>query len=186
MEQEKVLAFPIELKTFGQIAIFCAIFVVSFFVPFLMGQPQWLIGTIVNAGLFMVATYLPKKYFLPIAIFPSLGIMARGLIFGPFTPFLIYFMPFIWLSNYVLIQTFSFLTNRDKGYIISVILAATCKFVLLFFIANIYFNFSVIPGVFLHTMGLNQLATALAGGLISFLVYKFYGAKFKQRGPRAS
>lgn len=186
MEQEKVLAFPVELNILSQVAIFCAIFVASFFVPFFMGHPQWLVGTIVNAGLFLAATYLPKRYFLPIVIFPSLGVAARGLIFGPFTWFLIYFLPFIWLSNYILIQIFSFLANRNKGYIISAVAGAAAKFALLFLMANIYFKFSVVPAVFLHTMGLNQLATALAGGLLSFLIYKVYGAKFKQRGPRAS
>jgi len=186
MEQEKVLTFPVELKIFSQIATFSAIFVVSFLAPFFIGHPQWLVGTIVNAGLFLAATYLPRKYFLPIVIFPSLGVVARGLIFGPFTWFLIYFLPFVWLSNYILIRIFSFLSNRDKGYIISVVLAAAGKFALLFLIANIYFKFSVVPAAFLHTMGLNQLATALSGGLISFLIYKVYGAKFKQRGSRAS
>lgn len=186
MEQEKVLAFPVELKILSQIAVFSAIFVVSFFVPFFMGQPQWLVGTIVNAGLFLAAIYLPQKYFLPIAIFPSLGVVARGLIFGPFTWFMIYFLPFIWVANFVLVQIFSFLANRNKGYIISAIAGAAAKFTLLFLIANIYFKFSVVPVVFLHTMGLNQLATALSGGLVSFLIYKIYGAKFKQRGKRAS
>jgi len=186
MEQEKVLKFPIELNILSQITIFTAIFVVSFFVPFFIGHPQWLVGTVVNAGLFLASVYLPKKYFLPIAIFPSLAVLARGLIFGPFTFFLIYFLPFIWLSNYILIQIFSFLASRNRGYIISVVLSASGKFALLFLTATIYFKFSVVPAVFLHTMGLNQLATALAGGLVSFLIYKFYGAKFKQRGSRAS
>jgi hypothetical protein len=178
MEQEKVLTIPVKLKTFSQITTFGAIFVFSFFVAFFMGHPQWLVGTIVNAGLFLTATYLPKKYFLPIVIFPSLAVLARGLIFGSFTWLLIYFLPFIWLSNYILIQIFSFLSNRKKGYVISVVLATVGKFALLFLVANIYFKFSFIPDVFLHTMGLNQLATALAGGLISFLIYKFYGTKF--------
>jgi hypothetical protein len=186
MEQEKVLTFPVELRNLYQVAVFSVIFITSFSVPFLMGHPQWLVGTVVNAGLFLAATYLPKKYFLPIVIFPSLAVLARGLIFGQFTWFLIYFLPFVWLSNYILVQIFSFLANRNKGYIISVVLAAAGKFALLFLIANIYFKFSVVPAVFFHTMGLNQLATALAGGLISFLIYKFYGAKFKQGGSRAS
>ena len=185
MEQEKVLTFPIELKTLSQIAIFSAIFIVSFFLPFFMGHPQWLVGTVVNAGLFLAAAYLPKKYFLPIVIFPSLAVLARGLIFGPFTFFLIYFLPFVWLANYILIRIFSFLANRNKGYMISVVLSAAVKFVLLFLIANIYFKFSVVPAVFLYTMGINQLATALSGGLVSFLIYKIYGG-VKQRGKRAS
>lgn len=171
---EKILSLPIELKFFNQAVTFIIISVVSFFVPFFMGHPQWLVGIIVNAGLFLSALYLPKKYFLPISIFPSLGVLARGLVFGPLTAFLIYFLPFIWLGNLVLILVFRFIyPNFFQNFGIAAIVSAIVKFAVLFLIANIYFKFNFAPAVFLQLMGLNQLATALAGGAIAFIVLKF-------------
>jgi hypothetical protein len=135
-----------------------------------LGHPQWLVGTVVNACLFSGAIYLPRKYILPLAIFPSLGVLARGLIFGPFTWFLVYFLPFIWLGNLILIIV-------SKKF--NLIFAAFTKFLFLFLVANIYFSFHIVPKVFLVTMGLNQLATALAGGFIILLWLKILAPKRK-------
>jgi hypothetical protein len=172
--QEKILSLPIESMVFSRAVIFTIISVVSFFTSFLLGHPQWLVGTIVNAGLFLSAIYLPKKYFLPIAIFPSLGVLARGLVFGPFTAFLIYFLPFIWAGNLVLILLFRFIYSKIfHNFGIAAITSAIVKFAVLFLTANAYFKFNFAPAVFLQLMGLNQLATALAGGAIGFVILKF-------------
>jgi len=184
MKQEKILevSLPVNLAHPAQVAIFGAISVVSFFAPFLLGHPQWLVGTIVNAGLFLSVIFLPKKYFLPAAIFPSLGVLARGIVFGPFTWFLIYFLPFIWLGNLILILIFakfkrsptSFKLTQVFGEVGLLVLAATAKFIFLFLVANIYFRLHFVPAVFLRAMGLNQLATALAGGIIAYSLWKIY------------
>ena len=166
MKKEYVLSLPVELKFLSQIAVFGIISVLSFFVPFSLGYPQWLVGTVVNACLFLGALYLPKKYYIPLAILPSLGVLGRGLVFGQFTLFLVYFLPFIWLGNLMLIlfyKKFNFL------------IAASVKFIFLFIMANIYFNFHIVPKLFLQAMGTNQLATALAGGLLAFLIFKLHG-----------
>lgn len=163
MEQEKILSLPLELSSLSAGIIFISMSLASFFVPFALGHPQWLVGTIVNACLFLGAAYLPKKYFIPLAVLPSLGVLARGLVFGPLTLFLVYFLPFIWLGNLVLILSF-----KRFGFIG----AACAKFLFLFLLANIYFRLSVVPAVFISLMGLNQLATALSGGLIALLILK--------------
>jgi hypothetical protein len=176
MEQEKVLENPInflvEISAMAKTTIFGVISIASFFTPFAFGHPQWLVGTVVNAGLFLSAMFLPKKYFLPIVIFPGLGVLARGLVFGPFTYFLVYFLPFIWLGNLVLILIFKYLFSKFK-FIGSAVFASVAKFLFLFLIAGLYFKFHFVPALFVQTMGLNQLATALAGGLIASLF--FYG-----------
>jgi len=166
------LSLPGGISAVAQAVVFGAISIASFFVPFLLGHPQWLVGTAVNAGLFLGAIYLPKKYFLPLAILPSLGVLARGLVFGPFTWFLVYFLPFIWLGNLILL----FIFKRNK-FLLSVFLAATAKFLFLFLTADIYFKFHFVPAIFLQAMGLNQLATALAGGAIVFVVFKIKSLK---------
>jgi hypothetical protein len=189
MEQEKVLLSPqsiseVDAKILPQFLVFASVSIVSFFMPFAFGHPQWLVGTIVNACLFLGALYLPKKYFIPLAILPSLGVLARGLVFGPFTFFLIYFLPFIWLGNLMLIFIFSRLTNAsliraNKGWTYFMFFSSVVKFGFLFLIANIYFNFGLVPKLFLATIGLNQLATALAGGLIALIILKLFNIRWK-------
>jgi len=175
MEQEKSLAIslPIQLSGLMSGLMFASVSILAFFTPFFLGHPQWLVGMAVNACLFLAATYLPRKYFIPLSILPSLGVLARGLVFGPLTMFLVYFLPFIWLGNLILILAFKGLFLRT-GYIASAIVSAVAKFIFIFLIANIYFKLSVVPAVFLQAMGLNQLATALAGGFVAFILFKAY------------
>ncbi len=168
------LTLPINLSAIASALIFLVLSVLSFTIPFSLGHTQWLVGTIVNTALFLAAIFLPKKYFLPLTVFPSLGVLARGIIFGPLTFSLVYFLPFIWLANLILIVTFKRLFLYIK-YLPSVFFSATIKFLFLYAIANIYFEFHVVPKIFLQTMGIAQLFTALAGGIISFIIFKSYG-----------
>ncbi|MFH0937378.1 MAG: hypothetical protein V1808_03720 [Candidatus Daviesbacteria bacterium] len=150
----------------------------SFTVPFCLGGPQFLVGIIINTALFASVIFLPNKYFWPIIVLPSLAVLSRGIIFGPLTPFLIYFLPFIWLGNFGLIYIFK-KTYQNSGFLKAMFLAGAGKQILLILSAQIFFNFKIVPSVFLATMGINQLLTAIAGGLIAyFLFHKFiYGAK---------
>lgn len=184
MDNEKVLviSFPVSISVLAQTLVFASFCVLSFFVPFSLAHSQWLVGTVVNTCLFLGAVLLPKKFHLPLTILPSLGVLARGLVFGPFTYFLVYFLPFIWLGNYILMLIFR---SAAKKFGIAVFGAAVGKFAVLILMANIYFNFHLVPKLFLQTMGLNQLATALAGGLVSWIIFKLYG-KFISRSARAS
>ena len=68
-----------------------------FAVPFLLGHPQWLVGSIVNAVLVLAALNLKKTAILPIILLPSLAVLAQGLIFGSFTFLLIYLIPAVWI-----------------------------------------------------------------------------------------
>lgn len=165
-----------------QIIIFSVISILSFFIPFTIGQPQWLVGTIINACLFLGVLYFPKKYFILLAVLPSLGILSRGLIFGQLTMFLVYFLPFIWIGNLILMIVFSRLirTNNPMSFFYGVVGSAVVKFLFLFILVNIYFNLEIVPKIFLTAMGLNQLATALAGGLIAFTIFKFSDLKLSK------
>lgn len=184
MEREKALStdLPVQITELARALVFASISILSFFVPFAFGHPQWLVGTIVNACLFTAAIYLPRKYFVPLAVLPSLGVLARGIIFGPLTFFLVYFLPFIWLGNSILLFVFSRICNTQKTIPLksgmAVVGSAGLKFLVLFGAANIYFKFGVVPAVFLQTMGLFQLATALVGGVVAFLFNKIIILKF--------
>lgn len=168
------LILPVNLSAAVSVSAFAGISALSFILPFLLGYPQWLVGTIVNAGLFLSAIFLPEKYFPAIAIFPSLGILARGAIFGPFTFSLVYFLPFIWIANLALVLIFKKLFVYIK-YIPAVFFSAVIKFLFLYVVANIYFGLHIVPKLFLQTMGIAQFLTALVGGIISFIIFKSYG-----------
>ena len=186
-EKINVLSFP--LLVIRQELLFLIISLFSFVVPFLLGHPQWLVGTIVNASLFVAAIFLTEKFFLPLSIFPSIAVLLRGIIFGPFTYFLIYFLPFIWLANLILIFVFKIIYNRLKNnvyflkFFLSVFLSAFLKFLFLSTISRIYFNFHLVPAIFLQTMGINQFFTALSGGILAFFILSFYYA-FKKINTR--
>ena len=141
----------------------------TFVVPFLIGGPQVLVGTIVNAALFASAVLLPKKLFLPLLFFPSLAVLSRGLIFGPFTWYLVYFIPFIWAGNLGLALLFQ-KTRSHFGFIGGVLTASLFKQGILILGAYIYFQLHLVPELFLKTMGIYQLITALAGGVMAYLI----------------
>lgn len=146
------------------------IYLAGFLVPFVFTHPQLLTGIIVNALIFTASEKLDKKAIWPILLLPSLGAVSRGMLFGPLTFFLIYFLPFIWLGNYLQASVFSF--TREQKYSVRIILAATAKYLLLILVANIYFRLQIVPRVFVTSMGLIQLITACLGGLVSYLWLK--------------
>ncbi len=141
----------------------------SFVVPFSLGHPQFLVGSIVNASLFASAIVLPKKYFWPIIFLPSLAVLLRGAIFGPFTLFLVYFLPFIWLGNLGLVWIFKNIYEKS-GFIWALAISALGKQLILFMSAQLFFTLKLVPKIFLTTMGINQLLTAITGGLIAYLI----------------
>jgi len=102
-----------------------------------------------------------------------LGVLSRGIIFGPLTMFLVYFLPFIWSGNLALILVFRKLFPH-LNYFFSVLFSAAAKFLILFIAANVYFEFALAPKIFLQLMGINQFLTALAGGIISWIIFNFY------------
>ena len=130
--------------------------------PFVTSN-QIITGTLVNFLLFVT----PKKYVWPVIVFPSLAVLARGIIFGPLTPFVYYFIPFIWVGNYVLVKVF----NKTNSVLISAIVKAG----ILYIGANVFVIFKIAPKVFLTSMGIMQLITAVLGGIGALIVIKKYG-----------
>ncbi len=141
---------------------------ICFFVPFFMGHPQIVVGVVVNAALIMAALNIRDYRLLPITIFPSLGVLSRGLIFGPFTIYLVYMIPFIWLGNAILVYSFKrFNLGMGLNKMVTLVLGAVLKTAFLFGSAFILVKLAILPPVFLTAMGLMQLTTALIGGAIA-------------------
>lgn len=143
--------------------------VVCFFMPLLLGHPQIVVGITVNTLLIMSALNLKNYKLLPIIVLPSLGVLSRGLIFGPFTIFLVYMIPFIWLGNYILVYLFKLLHfNKKMNYFLTLLISAGAKTLFLFTAAFILFKLGLVPVVFLTAMGIMQFVTAFSAGFFAF------------------
>jgi len=143
---------------------FFAYSAIVFLVPFFMGHPQLLVGSVVNAALFLAAFNMKFRETLPVILLPSIAVLTKGLIFGPYTIFLIIMMPFIWLGNSIIVYLFKYLhMEKNVNSIYSGIIASVSKVAFLFLSALVLYKASLIPIIFLTTMGLFQLYTALIG-----------------------
>jgi len=138
-----------------------------------MGHPQLLVGTAVNMALILSSLYLKRNFLLPIIFIPSIAVLSRGLIFGPFTIFLLYFIPFIWIGNFILALFFKGLYLKKKtNYFITLLSGSFTKAFFLFLIALLLFKLNLIPEIFLKTMGILQFTTAILGGMAAFAIIK--------------
>jgi hypothetical protein len=144
---------------------------VCFFIPFLLGHPQLLVGIVVNASLILAALNLKSFKLLPIIMIPSIGVLTKGLIFGPFTIFLVYMIPFIWIGNAILVYCFKKLNlglGLNRWFVLFI--GSVLKAGFLFGVAYLLVKLSILPAVFLGAMGLLQVYTALLGGVLAFSV----------------
>ncbi|UCD04453.1 MAG: hypothetical protein JSW73_02365 [Candidatus Woesearchaeota archaeon] len=146
---------------------------VCFFIPMFIGHPQIAVGIAVNAAIIVAALNLKGYKILPVIIAPSLGALSRGVLFGPFTVYLVYMIPFIWIGNSILLFSFKlFKLKLKKNYLTTLVLGAGMKSGFLFLSAYILYSLSIIPAIFLTAMGIMQLATALGGGIPAYLAQK--------------
>lgn len=150
-------------KEIAELLVYSA---VALLVPFLLGHPQLLVGTLVNMTLVLAALSLKSYKVLPIALLPSMAVIARGLVFGPFTMFLVYMVPFIWIGNLLLV----FLTQKVSIKWLGVALGAVLKAVFLYSIAILLIKVGILPKIFAISMGMIQLYTALAGGILALSI----------------
>ena len=165
----------IEIDTISLSKTFLIItYVASFTIPFLIGGPQILVGILVNIALIYAAiTYKDIKTLFPLFFLPSIGVLTRGYIFGPFTPLLFYMVPFIWASNATLILVIKNLYVEKKfNYFFTLLVASLIKTFVLYLSAYGYFSFKILPAIFLKTMGFNQFLTATIAGIIVYMIIK--------------
>jgi len=142
---------------------------VCFFLPLLVGHPQIFVGIIVNTMLIASALNIKGYKLLPVIIAPSLGALSRGMLFGPFTIFLVYMIPFIWIGNAILVFSFKWMKLRlKKNYWLTLTVGAGAKSLFLFGAAFILYSLNIVPVIFLTAMGIMQLITAVSGGIAAY------------------
>jgi len=147
--------------------------IVSFMIPFVIKQPQFVVGTFVNMMLILAAMNLKGKKILPIIIIPSIAAFLGGFLFGGLTIYLLYLMPIIWIGNSILVFVFKhFNLQKKKNFFLTLGIGAVTKTALLFGITFLLVSFSIVPFAFLIAMGALQLFTALTGGVLAFAVQR--------------
>lgn len=145
---------------------------ICFFVPFFMGHPQLFVGIAVNTMLIIAALNLRGYKLLSVIMLPSLGVLSRGVIFGPFSKFLIYMIPFVWLGNAILVFSFKhFKLKKKYNYAYTLFIGSMLKGTFLFLSALVLYKLSIIPVVFLTAMGFMQVVTAVLGGAAAYGIH---------------
>jgi len=146
--------------------------VVAFAIPFFVSGPQWLTGTAVNCLLILAAATLPRRFVWPVILLPSLGALAHGALFGPFTGVLLFCVPFIWAGNWLFAASFRRL-EQSLPASPAIAAGALIKAAFLALSAFGLFKAHLVPMLFLTSMGTMQFVTALTGGLLALTILRF-------------
>ncbi|MFA5106246.1 MAG: hypothetical protein WC506_04780 [Candidatus Micrarchaeia archaeon] len=161
-------------------AFFWGMLLFIFALPFFVPGVQLVTGTIVNATLIVGAVLLKgeKPYYL--VFLPAIAQIASGLLFGPFSIFLAYLLPFIWLGNAVMVYGFKeFHIGRKINFFAVLAGSSALKAALIFGFALALSNFGLVPQAVLSAMGALQLVTAVAGGILAYaalaVIRRIYG-----------
>lgn len=139
-----------------------AVMVVTLLAPILLAHTannQWIVGPLVNAGLFWLAFRVGIGNAILIAFLPSLIALFRGML----PPQTVALIPFIILGNTALIVTANYLSKKP---LIGVLAASTIKALLIMTPAFLILPKASLAFIFAGP----QLVTALLGGGIYLLV----------------
>jgi len=152
------------------IPLFIVLPIIGILVPLCISGPQILVGSLVNMLLVFYALRFPTKPYAIMCMMPSMGAIGNGLVLGTLTPFLIYFIPCIWIGNIVFVSTVQKLSHIN--IFLRVVLGAMLKSTILFLMAYIFIRLQMVPQALLAPMGVAQLVTALVGGFLAMNIYK--------------
>ena len=163
--QTKVLA---KVK-WESIAWFVGLMVVVAIIPHYVHN-QFITGPIVNAVLFIAAVILGAGNAILIGLVPSVVALVSGLLPAPLAPM----VPFIMISNAILVWTFSYFRKINFGS--GVIVASLVKYAFLYgtsiIVVNLISNHNIAAKAAATMMAWPQIVTALIGGVIAFGVIK--------------
>jgi hypothetical protein len=139
--------------------------VVAFSLPFILGNEQLVVGSVVNCALVLAALNLRGARLLPVILLPSVGALLAGMLFGSLSASLIYMLPFIWLGNAILVFAVKELVLSGKKNRLAALTAGSLTKTALLSAASLaLFFLGVVPAQFIAAFGILQLATALCGG----------------------
>jgi len=132
---------------------------------------QPITGPIVNAVLFLGVVLLGAQNAILLGLMPSVVALSFGLLPAPLAPMI----PFIMLSNVILVITFSYL--RKKNFWLGAIAASLIKFAFLYATSFAVINLITqkpLAQKAAQMMSYPQLLTALAGALLAYIILKTF------------
>jgi hypothetical protein len=142
--------------------------ILSISAPLFIKSPQILVGSIVNLVLFLSVNRLDFKKTLPSVLLPSLIAYSSNILFKGATPFILYFIPIIFIGNGI----YALLNRYIKNKFLSVFLSSLSKTLLLYISAVVFVNEIGLPSIFLTNMGIMQFFTGLIGGYVGVLLIR--------------
>ena len=164
MIKQKVLTrFLAKEKFFAYALKFAVLLGISVAAPLIHFQA--VTGTIVNAVLIMAVVMLGRRDAMFLGIFPSVVSIVFGILPLAVSPLI----PFIIISNIILVVAFSFI--QRENYWKGVVSGSVLKFVFLFSSAMIiakFFGGNYFSKIALSMFSWQQLLTALAGGVVAY------------------
>jgi len=166
-QETTATTFPIATYQVKDLAWTIGFVVAAIIFPALLAhtpQNQWVTGTIVNAILFLAVWRVGLVNAALVAALPSSIALMRGLL----PALMAVLIPYIIISNIILIAAFYLLKKYPLAGIIS---ASIAKFLFLFAVTTYFIK---IAGPLIVMMHWPQLFTALAGGLIAVGIIKIH------------
>jgi hypothetical protein len=148
---------------------------VALFLPFFI-HLQWISGPIINAILILLLFLSGIRAAMVVALVPSLMALAGGLLPAVLSPA----VPFIMISNVIYVlsidRIYDWSKNSATGYWQGVLIGSILKFVFLFlsvsWIAKLLIKQELAVKV-AQMMSWPQLATAIIGGMIAWVILKW-------------
>lgn len=137
---------------------------------------QWFTGPIINAIMILVLFLVGIRSAMVVALVPSLMALASGLLPAVLAPV----VPFIMISNAIFVlsidRIYDYSKNSSRGYWQGVVVGATLKFVFLYlsvgWITKLLLKQELAAAV-ANMMSWPQLATAVSGGMIAWIILKW-------------
>ena len=161
IEKSKLLSLNLR---FDSIELYFLYFL-SILIPLVIGKPQLLVGSCVNFLIVFTTLKYGIKKSMPVLLLPSITVTATGVLFEGATYFLIYVMPFIMISNFLL----SYFVSKRKIY--TYILGILFKGSFLFVSYSVMNRLIGLPLVFLSSITV-QYITALIGTTLAVILFK--------------
>ncbi|MFA5126391.1 MAG: iron hydrogenase [Patescibacteria group bacterium] len=153
----------------NSLAIWLAIMGLALIVP--LFPLQQVTGPIINALLFIAVVILGLRQALVICFVPSLMALSAGLLL----PILAPIVPFIMVSNVILVVTFNYLWRINFAW--GVVIASLLKFIFIWSTtsatANLFIKNQIAIKTVANMMSWPQLVSALAGGVLAYGFLKF-------------
>jgi hypothetical protein len=166
MINTKVLAISRERVAY--LTKLVALLSVAMIVP--LFHQQMITGPIVNATLFVATAVLGVSGGILVGLIPSVVALSAGLL----PPVLAPMVPFIMISNVIMILTFNFL--KERNYWQGMILGSVLKFVFLYSTSAVVINLLLQKEVSAQVslmMSWPQLLTAITGGCLAYVLIKW-------------